>query len=91
MSGLRRLECYLLGKGKEIPDPMGRSGLHMFGVDIEGPDGEQLPIKSRVPQEFLNLMKGGKGPKAVPSWKRELQNKEDEPKRPHKRSVHSRN
>jgi len=91
MSGLRRLECYLLGKGKEIPDPMGRSGLHMFGVDIEGPDGEKIPIKSRVPQEFLNLMKGGKGPKAVPSWKRELQNKEEEQKRPHKRSGHSRN
>ena len=91
MSGLRRLECYLLGKGKEIQDPMGRSGMKMLWGDSEGQDGEQMPIKSRVHQEFLNLMKGGKGPKAVPSWKRELQNKEDEPKRPHKRSGHSRN
>ena len=73
MSGLRRLDCYLLGKGKEVPDPMGRSGMHLFGVDITGPDGEEVIIKSRVPQEFLNLMKGGKGPKAVPAWKREVQ------------------
>ena len=85
MSGLRRLECYLLGKGKEIPDPMGRSGLHLFGVDLEGPDGEKVVIKSRVPQEFLNLMKGGKGPKAVPAWKRELHKEKSEDRRPQKR------
>ena len=85
MAGLRRLECYLLGKGKEIPDPMGRSGLHLFGVDLEGPDGEKVAIKSRVPQEFLNMMKGGKGPKAVPAWKRELHNEKSQDRSPQKR------
>lgn len=69
MSGLRRQSCLLIGKGKEAPDPLGRSGLHLFGVDLISPDGETLSIKSRVPQDFLNLMKGGKGPKAQPNWK----------------------
>lgn len=86
MSGLRRLECFLIGKGKEVPDPMGRSGMHLFGVDITGPDGEEIAIKSRVPQEFLNLMKGGKGPKAVPSWKRELQEERKSDERSLKKS-----
>ena len=70
MSGLRRQQCLLIGKGKEMPDPLGRSGLHLFGVDLVGPDGEVINVKSRVPQPFLNLMKGGKGPKAEPNWKR---------------------
>jgi 23S rRNA-/tRNA-specific pseudouridylate synthase len=86
MSGLRRLECFLIGKGKEVPDPLGRSGMHLFGVDITGPNGEEISIKSRVPQEFLNLMKGGKGPKAVPSWKRELQEERKSKDRPLKKS-----
>ena len=64
---------------------MGRSGLHLFGVDLEGPDGEKVAIKSRVPQEFLNLMKGGKGPKAVPAWKRELHNEKSQDRSPKKR------
>ena len=70
MSGLRRQQCLLIGKGKEMPDPLGRSGLHLFGVDLVGPDGQMINVKSRVPQPFLNLMKGGKGPKAEPHWKR---------------------
>lgn len=70
MSGLRRQQCLLIGKGKEMPDPLGRSGLHLFGVDLIGPDGQVINVKSRVPQPFLNLMKGGKGPKAEPHWKR---------------------
>jgi 23S rRNA-/tRNA-specific pseudouridylate synthase len=90
MSGLRRLECYLIGKGKEVPDPMGRSGLHLFGVDIEGPDGEKIAIKSRVPQDFLNLMKGGKGPKAVPAWKRAIHKNEEQPAKSQRRSSQSR-
>ena len=64
MSGLRRQQCLLIGKGKEMPDPLGRSGLHLFGVDLVGPDGQVINVKSRVPQPFLNLMKGGKGPKS---------------------------
>ena len=89
MSGLRRLECYLIGKGKEVPDPMGRSGLHLFGVDIEGPDGEKIAIKSRVPQDFLNLMKGGKGPKAVPAWKRAIQNNDEQSSKPQRKQRQS--
>lgn len=70
MSGLRRNQCMLIGKGKEAPDPLGRSGLHLFGIDVEGPNGEAVQVKSRVPQEFLKLMKGGKGPKADPRGRR---------------------
>ena len=81
MSGLRREQCLVIGKGKEMPDPLGRSGLHLFGVDVEGPDGEVINIKSRVPQPFLNLMKGGKGPKAEPNWKRK-QREERESEKP---------
>jgi hypothetical protein len=66
MSGLRRHSCMVVGKGKEAPDPMGRSGLHLYAVEITGLDGEQQELKSRVPNEFLQLMKGGKGPKAIP-------------------------
>ena len=66
MSGLRRHSCMVVGKGKEAPDPMGRSGLHLYAVEIKGLDGEQQELKSRVPNEFLQLMKGGKGPKAIP-------------------------
>jgi len=67
MSGLRRQQCMLIGKGKQASDPLGRSGLHLFQVDLTGPTGEKVVVKSRVPQEFLNLMKGGKGPKARPT------------------------
>ncbi len=70
MAGLRRQQCMLVGKGKEAADPMDRSGLHLFGVDVIGPNDQVIQIKSRVPQPFLNLMKGGKGPKAQPNWKK---------------------
>ena len=42
-------------------------------MDLVGPDGQVINVKSRVPQPFLNLMKGGKGPKAEPHWKRKQQ------------------
>lgn len=60
LGGLRRLNAVLLGKGKEAPDPMGRAGIHLFEVALKGPDGEELVLKSRVPREFLTLMRGGK-------------------------------
>lgn len=66
MSGLRRHGCMIVGKGKEAPDPMGRSGLHLYACQFTGPGGEVLEIKTRVPQAFLQLMKGGKGPRAIP-------------------------
>jgi 23S rRNA-/tRNA-specific pseudouridylate synthase len=80
MSGLRRHSCMIVGKGKEAPDPMGRSGLHLFALEITRLDGEPQQLKSRVPNDFLQLMKGGKGPKAIPGKtgkkKRGLQNEE---------------
>ena len=70
MSGLRRHGCMIIGKGKEAPDPLGRSGLHLFALEITSPEGESIELKSRVPNEFLQLMKGGKGPKAIPGKSR---------------------
>jgi hypothetical protein len=58
-------------------------------VDIEGPDGEKIAIKSRVPQDFLNLMKGGKGPKAVPAWKRAIQNNDEQSSKPQRKQRQS--
>jgi 23S rRNA-/tRNA-specific pseudouridylate synthase len=72
LGGLRRLNCVLLGKGKEAPDPMGRAGIHLFEVALTGPEGQEILLKSRVPREFLTLMRGGKlkahtAPKASPA------------------------
>lgn len=64
MSGLRRAQCMIIGKGESAPNPLNRSGLHLYHVVVEGPNGEQVEAKTRVPREFLNLMKGGKGPRA---------------------------
>jgi hypothetical protein len=35
----------------------------MFALEVTGPKGEEIMIKSRVPREFLGLMKGGDVPK----------------------------
>ncbi len=64
MSGLRRAQCMIIGKGESAPNPLDRSGLHLYRAVVEGPNGEQVEAKTRVPREFLNLMKGGKGPRA---------------------------
>jgi 23S rRNA-/tRNA-specific pseudouridylate synthase len=81
MSGLRRHECLIVGKGKEAPDPLdGRSGMHLFRVNIVGPEGEQLSLKTRVPKEFLNIMQGGISPKAEPLAMRKA--KTEEKKKP---------
>lgn len=71
MSGLRRAQCMIIGKGESAPNPLGRSGLHLYHVVADGPDGEQVEAKTRVPREFLNLMKGGKGPRARSKAERE--------------------
>lgn len=64
MSGLRRAQCLIIGKGESAPNPLSRSGLHLYHVVVEGPEGQVVEAKTRVPREFLNLMKGGKGPRA---------------------------
>ena len=37
----------------------------MFALEVEGLKGEEYIVKTRVPREFLNLMKGGDSPKPV--------------------------
>ena len=80
MSGLRRAQCIVIGKGESAPDPLGRSGLHLYQVVVEGPEGQVVEAKTRVPREFLNLMKGGKGPRArsAEELKAERQRKPEE-------------
>jgi hypothetical protein len=63
MPSLRREGCIIIGKGKTAPDPLKREGVHMFALEVTGPKGEEIMIKSRVPREFLGLMKGGDVPK----------------------------
>jgi 23S rRNA-/tRNA-specific pseudouridylate synthase len=63
MPSLRRESCIIIGKGKTAPDPLKREGIHLFALEITGPKGEEIMIKSRVPREFLGLVKGGDVPK----------------------------
>ena len=57
MPSLRREGCIIIGKGKSAPDPLNRDGLHLFALEVEGMRGQPIMIKTRVPREFLNLMK----------------------------------
>ncbi|MDE0918025.1 MAG: S4 domain-containing protein, partial [Flavobacteriales bacterium] len=63
MPSLRRESCIIIGKGKTAPDPLNREGVHMFALEVSGPKGGEIMVKSRVPREFLGLMKGGETPK----------------------------
>ena len=63
MPSLRRESCIIIGKGKTAPDPLNREGVHMFALEVTGPNGREIMVKSRVPREFLGLMKGGETPK----------------------------
>jgi len=63
MPSLRREECLIIGKGRNIPDPINREGIHLFALEVEGTRGEVIMVKTRVPREFLNLMKGGDSPR----------------------------
>jgi 23S rRNA-/tRNA-specific pseudouridylate synthase len=63
MPSLRRESCIIIGKGKTAPDPLKREGVHMFALEVSGPKGGEIMVKSRVPREFLGLMKGGETPK----------------------------
>ena len=62
MPSLRREGCIIIGKGKTAPDPLKREGVHMFALEVCGPKGEEIMIKTRVPRDFLNFMKGGDSP-----------------------------
>ncbi|MDA0946571.1 MAG: hypothetical protein O2791_05910 [Bacteroidetes bacterium] len=66
LPALRREDCMLVGVGKTAPDPMRRGGVHLFALALVGPEGERINVKTRVPSEFLKLVRGGSSPKALP-------------------------
>lgn len=65
LPALRREDCLLVGVGKAAPDPMKRGGIHLFALALKGPDESIINVKTRVPQEFLKLVKGGTSPKPI--------------------------
>jgi 23S rRNA pseudouridine1911/1915/1917 synthase len=70
LPALRREDCMLVGVGKTAPNPMGRGGLHLFALALVGPEGERVNVKTRVPSEFLKLVRGGSSPKTIPNKKK---------------------
>lgn len=66
LPALRREDCLLIGVGKSAPDPIKRGGIHLFALALVGPEGEVINAKTRVPNEFLKLVRGGSSPKPAP-------------------------
>ena len=66
LPALRREDCLLIGVGRSAPDPIKRGGIHLFAIAIQGPNGEVIDVKTRVPNEFLKLVRGGSSPKPAP-------------------------
>ena len=66
LPALRREDCLLIGVGKSAPDPIKRGGIHLFALALTGPNGEIINAKTRVPNEFLKLVRGGSSPKPNP-------------------------
>ena len=66
LPALRREDCLLIGVGKAAPDPIKRGGIHLFALALQGPEGETINVKTRVPNEFLKLVRGGSSPKPAP-------------------------
>lgn len=66
LPALRREDCLLIGVGKSVPDPIKRGGIHLFALALKGPKDEVINLKTRVPSEFLKLVRGGSSPKAGP-------------------------
>ena len=59
LPALRRDDCLLIGVGKSAPDPIKRGGIHLFALALKGPNDEVINVKTRVPNEFLKLVRGG--------------------------------
>ena len=78
LPALRREDCLLIGVGKAAPDPIKRGGIHLFALALVGPEGEVINAKTRVPNEFLKLVRGG-----VPQNRR-LENVQTQKRRPSK-------
>ena len=66
LPALRKEDCLLIGVGKTAPDPIKRGGIHLFALALTGPNGEVINVKTRVPSEFLKLVRGGTSPKPIP-------------------------
>ena len=66
LPALRRDDCLLIGVGKSAPDPIKRGGIHLFALALKGPNDEVINVKTRVPNEFLKLVRGGSSPKPGP-------------------------
>ena len=66
LPALRRDDCLLIGVGKSAPDPLKRGGIHLFALALKGPNNEVINVKTRVPNEFLKLVRGGSSPKPGP-------------------------
>ena len=66
LPALRKEDCLLIGVGKTAPDPIKRGGIHLFALALTGPNGEVINVKTRVPSEFLKLVRGGTSPKPSP-------------------------
>ena len=81
LPALRREDCLLIGVGKSAPDPIKRGGIHLFALAIQGPKGETINVKTRVPNEFLKLVRGGSSPKPAPRAPRGKQRSEARPGR----------
>ncbi|MDA0939550.1 MAG: pseudouridine synthase [Bacteroidetes bacterium] len=69
LPALRKEDCLLIGVGKTAPDPIKRGGIHLFALALTGPQGEVINVKTRVPNEFLKLVRGGSSPKPAPRSK----------------------
>jgi 23S rRNA pseudouridine1911/1915/1917 synthase len=81
LPALRKEDCLLIGVGKTAPDPIKRGGIHLFALALTGPQGEVINVKTRVPNEFLKLVRGGSSPKPAPRSKTEKGPRQDRPAR----------
>lgn len=81
LPALRKEDCLLIGVGKTAPDPIKRGGIHLFALALTGPKGEVINVKTRVPNEFLKLVRGGTSPKPEPRGRAEKGPRSDAPMR----------
>lgn len=90
LPALRREDCLLIGVGKTAPDPIKRGGIHLFALALSGPNGEIINAKTRVPNEFLKLVRGGTSPKPAPRVSKPEPRFDRKPSRPSKTAGNSR-
>lgn len=58
LPGLRHHGCMVCGLGQDAPDPLGRQGVHLFRVVLKDKELDAMwEVKTRVPKEFLRVVK----------------------------------